>query len=152
MFFFSVLFFFYGVLLDTRIRKIHNLMKSTPSDLDVKRDARLCKSLCIRVKEKANDFLTKRIKSRSAMFQTMVEILTGQLEDRYQEYTTCFGFGFLLMLINAYLGSIVPKETKYIAPDKDYISHLISTHASSRIRKKGNQTMTRRSTWRKMTQ
>eukprot|EP00435_Cladocopium_sp_Y103_P043316 s430_g12.t1 len=51
------------------IEALHSLCKSTPTLKCIKRDARSCKSLCIRAKEKAADFLTTRKRSRCKEFQ-----------------------------------------------------------------------------------
>lgn len=67
-----------------RIRTFHrqcNFHGTDTTDKDIKKDARLAKSFCIRVKEKASDYVKDHKPSRCQKFQALVELLTGKLHE-----------------------------------------------------------------------
>ena len=49
----------------------------------VKTDARLAKSMCIRVKEKATDYAKDNKPAKLQGFQELVELLTGKLHKEW---------------------------------------------------------------------
>lgn len=75
------LWFKRGIGSQPRIQAFQKELKDAPDHIMVKKDARLAKSMCIRVKEKATDYVKDKKPAKLASFQSLVELLTGKLHE-----------------------------------------------------------------------